>query len=106
MTNETNKQYAQRILFTAASRIAKWEPAMIAAKEKAKQLSLALEAINKIDGSDSTKKIAFVIQQEFDQAAEEYCELFNMLQDDYKDRRKMSEWLTAEAKRERRAAQA
>ncbi len=104
MTNETDKQYAQRILFTAAGRIAKWEPAMNAAKEKTKQLSIALEAVKKVNNCDTAKKIAFCIQQEFDKASEEYCELFNMLQDDYKDRRKMSEYLTALAAAERRTA--
>lgn len=104
MTNETDKQYAQRILFTAAGRIARWEPAMIAAKEKAKQLSIALEAIRGVKDCDTAKKIAFCIQQELDKAAEEYCELFNDLQDAYKDRRKMSEYLTALAAAERRTA--
>lgn len=102
-TNETSKQYAERILRKAQERIARWEPAMKAAEEKARQLSIALDAIRKSGDSDDIKKIAFTIQQQFNEAANEYGELFNVLQDEYKDCRKMSEYLAYEAEQERRA---
>jgi hypothetical protein len=106
MTNETDKQYAQRILRKANEAIARLEPVLVQERNNAACLRSAMDDLRKMADSQSRLKALTVLNAELQEAIHEECEVFNILQDYYKDRRKMSEWLTAEADRESRAAQA
>lgn len=103
---ETDKQYATRILFDAVARIARLEPHLTAARDRAAHLRNALDAMAPLPDSQGCRSILAALNAELQEAMQDEAEYFNMLQDDYKDRRKMSEWLSAQADRERRAAQA
>ena len=104
MTNETDKQYATRILFTAASRIARLEPLYEQERNNAECLRAAMDIVRKMADSQSRLKALTALQAELQEATHEECELYNILQDEYKDRRKFSAWLAEEAERERISA--
>jgi hypothetical protein len=106
MKTETDKQYATRILFQAAARIARLEPMLLKERTEAVNIRKAIEAMSGLEINASRKSILAAMTAELIEAENAEAETFNMLQDDYKDRRKMSEFLSAQAARERRAAQA
>jgi hypothetical protein len=101
MTSETDKQYAQRILRKATEAIARLEPLVEQERKNAECLRSAMDDLRKMADSKSRLNALTALNVELQEATQEECLLFNILQDHYKDRRKFSAWLEAEAERER-----
>jgi hypothetical protein len=93
MTTETDRQYAQRILRGAIAAIDRLEPLLLQERNNAACLRTAMDALRKMADSRSRLKALVALQAELQKAVNEECEIFNTLQDHYKDRRKFSAWL-------------